>query len=641
MFPSRFKRLRFPSLLLLACFLAPAALADNEWTEVRSPNFSVITDAGEKRGREVAQRFEQMRYLFGTLVSKKAINLPAPLQIIGFRNSKGFRQFAPLWKGKPVRAAGLYVPGEDANFILLDLSAYNAIEAVYHEYAHLLLNGNYPEAQPWFDEGFAEYFSSIKISSKRAELGGPPEFAGQTLRESPFFHIEDLFRVAHDSKVYNEDGDHRSMFYAQSWLVMHYLIEKGKWPQAGVYFDLVQNKKVPIAEAMERAFGLTPKQFDQEIRKYFAGNTVKGLWIEIPQFETALYKAEKLKPLDLQAVLADVHLHSPDYQEKAIAEFQAVLNSEPDHAAAHRGLGYAYLRKGDLSSAGEHFRRAAQLESNDARVHYYSALLMNRRALNEGGKVEQPDTMMAHLKRAIQIDPDLADAYNLLAFLQLTHGSPNEALESIKTALRLSPRNDYYYSTLAQAYMRQRKWDEAEAVLKRLESSEDPQVASIARENLQRVAEYRENVHLVEWADLRKRNEQKEWGTTPSAERLAEEAARPIEKEAAPTAPDVRPVKFVKGRLVNVACAENGRAVLTVTAGSAATNVASLKRRGVPQTPASAPAGKTFKLVVANAKKVVLVGVEEFACDWRNQRVAINYRAGGELDGEVMSLELQ
>jgi hypothetical protein len=69
--------------------------------------------------------------------------------------------------------------------------------------------------------------------------------------------------------------------------------------------------------------------------------------------------------------------------------------------------------------------------------------------------------------------------------------------------------------------------------------------------------------------------------------------------------------------------------------------VASLKKRGAPAVPANAPAGKTFRLVAANAKQLVVVGAEEFSCNWRNQRVAINYRAGGELDGEVMSVELQ
>jgi hypothetical protein len=38
--------------------------------ELRSPHFSVVSDGGEKRGREVAVRFEQMRSIFGALMTK-------------------------------------------------------------------------------------------------------------------------------------------------------------------------------------------------------------------------------------------------------------------------------------------------------------------------------------------------------------------------------------------------------------------------------------------------------------------------------------------------------------------------------------------------------------------------------------------
>jgi hypothetical protein len=39
---------------------APSAFAgEPQWMEIRSPHFSVVADAGEKRGREVAMWFEQ------------------------------------------------------------------------------------------------------------------------------------------------------------------------------------------------------------------------------------------------------------------------------------------------------------------------------------------------------------------------------------------------------------------------------------------------------------------------------------------------------------------------------------------------------------------------------------------------------
>ena len=165
-----------PLLLIVLCAaaLAGRAAAADQWVEVRSPHFSVVTDAGERRGREVALRFEQMRAVFGTLILRNKVNIPVPLQIIAFKNSGGLRRFVPLWKGKPVELAGFYQPGEDRNFIAVDLSSNEGFRVVFHEYAHMLLNANYPPTQLWFDEGFAEYYSTIEIRNKEVEIGRPP-----------------------------------------------------------------------------------------------------------------------------------------------------------------------------------------------------------------------------------------------------------------------------------------------------------------------------------------------------------------------------------------------------------------------------------------------------------------------------------
>src|SRR5882724_5988681 len=98
-------RLRFVAVLLLFPALGFAA---EQWTEIKSPHFTVVTDAGEKRGREVALRFEQMRAVFGQLLVKAKVSLPIPMEVIAFRNSKELRQFAPLWHGKPIQLAGLF-----------------------------------------------------------------------------------------------------------------------------------------------------------------------------------------------------------------------------------------------------------------------------------------------------------------------------------------------------------------------------------------------------------------------------------------------------------------------------------------------------------------------------------------------------
>ena len=214
-------------LLVLILSAVPMAWASGpQWIEIQSPHFSVVTDAGEKRGRETAMRFEQMRAVFGALMTNANVNLPIPLQIVAFRNSKELGQFAPLWNGKPVQLAGLFQSGEDRSFIMLDLSTEKPWVVVFHEYAHQLMNGVLSaKVDPWFEEGFAEYFSSIEVDGKEARVGKIPEFVYQELQQDGMMKVADLFRVRKNSPTYNESGSHRTAFYAESDMVVHYLYD--------------------------------------------------------------------------------------------------------------------------------------------------------------------------------------------------------------------------------------------------------------------------------------------------------------------------------------------------------------------------------------------------------------------------------
>src|SRR5579862_10064983 len=120
-------RTRSIPVLLLVIFAAlfPAAFASNAepspWLEVHSTHYTVITDAGEKKGHEVALRFEQMRAVFGSLLMKDRLNEPVPLTILAFKNDKSYYQAAPLQQGQPISVPGFFVVGEDQNFIVLNL----------------------------------------------------------------------------------------------------------------------------------------------------------------------------------------------------------------------------------------------------------------------------------------------------------------------------------------------------------------------------------------------------------------------------------------------------------------------------------------------------------------------------------------
>lgn len=597
--------------ILAALNLTFPAHAESQWVEVRSPHFSVITDAGEKRGREVAVRFEQMRAVFGALFNQAKVNLPIPLQIVAFRNTKELRQFAPLWHGKPTEVAGLFQSGQDRSFIMLDMSVEDPWKVVFHEYAHQLLNGNVSApGDPWFEEGFAEFFSNIEVTNKEVRVGKPPVIAIQILRHNGMMRIADLFKVQHNSAVYNESGDHRTVFYAESNLVVHYLYETKLMQKRPLYFDLKINKNVSVEDAIQQAFGMSPAQFDNALRGYVTGEVFKYSAIPTPpDIATTGYTVTPLSQADSNAVLADVHLHSPDYLEKAIAEFQDILKDDPNNAAACRGLGYGYLRRHQYDDAGKYFQRAAQLNSQDPRVHYYSAMLLSR----EGSFMDRsrlPETIK-ELETAIALDPNFADPYSLLGFAQAYNGDPAKGVETMRKAVSLNPRNESYQYNLAQLYIMNRKFDQGIAILHALQKTQNPQLAMRVQQSLAQAERIQERAH--NGPIVLRPTPSKDVVNSPSTA----EGAGPIEPAPAPPK-NVVPIKSIQGTITAVDCSAAPSAAFTVVSGP-----------------------KTWKMTVADTNHMLLFGAEKFSCSWNKQKVFLNYRETADGQGNVVSMEVQ
>ncbi len=597
-------RLRAVSLTVFLCGVPFVFGGEPQWAEVRSPNFSVVTDAGEKRGREVAMRFEQMRAVFGALMTKAHVNLPVPLQIVAFRNTKEMRQISPLFNGKPVEFAGLFQGGADRSFIMLDMAVENPWTVVFHEYAHQLMNGNLQgEFDPWFQEGFAEYFSSIEVDSKEARIGKIPNDEYVILERVGMMKIADLFKVQQKSQTYNENGDHRTTFYAESGMLMHYIYDNQLLPKVAVYFDLEENQHVRIEDAIRQAFGMSAQQFDKALRNYVSSGHYKYYPIPTPaSIASNNYTFTPLSAAAGNAVLADIHLHSRDYQQRAVNEFQDILKSDPNNAAACRGLGYAYLQKQDFAQAAEYFKRASQLDSKDPKIHYYNALLIFRESGFGSGNLA---TVTEELESSISLDPNFADSYALLAFAQSTAGDPAKALGTMRKALAISPRNENYLFNLANLYLANRQPDQAIALLQSLQSTDDPSLASRAATMLAQAQQFKQNMLTSGGSAGRVVVVQ----TNPPKETLSSPVTAP-----APAGQ----VKFIQGTLTNVDCSTPPMAALTVVSGST-----------------------TWTMQVADRNHFVLIGADEFSCAWNKQKVALNFRETADREGNVVSLEIQ
>ena len=573
------------------------------WVEVRSPNFSVVTDSGEKDGREVALHFEQMRSVFGSLMTRAKVNLPVPLEIVAFRNAKEMREVSPLFNGKPTELAGLFQGADDRSFIILDMSVGNPWRVVFHEYGHRLLDGNIEfHMDPWFEEGFAEYFSSIEVDSREARVGKIPEETYQILNETGMMKVAELFRVQQNSKIYNESGDHRNQFYAESALVVHYLYDNQKISRLPVYFRAVEGRE-SVEAAIEAAFGMTAAQMDSALDGY--RRSARCRYYEIPtpaEITPARFKVNAVGALDAQATIADIHAHSYDYLQQAVGEFQRILEADPENEAALRGAGFACLRQHDYKRAAEYLRQAVRRDSRDARVHYYYGMLLSEQGRGDGAGAAE---IKRELETAITLDPELADAYSLLGFTEAFSGETKKGIANLKKAVEMSPRNEHYSYNLATAWLANGQIDEAIAILRKLTESDDEEVGTRARESLTQAARMADEMKAVR--ERHARRVEKNGGAS-----AADAAPSPSAAQSA------RAAHFVTGKLLAVDCSGLPQVVLTVGMGA-----------------------KSVKIHVRDIARTVEIGPSDFGCDWTGKQVAIHYLERSDGDGDLVSLAME
>lgn len=686
-------------LALLAAFALPSPAADQTpWLELHSAHFTVITDAGEKKGREVAFRFEQMRAVFANLLSRDRLNQPVPLTILALKSDDSYFRIAPLVhtadnpQGQPIDAPGFFLHGDDQDFIVLNVFEEESWRAVAHDFAHMLLNANYPPAQAWFDEGLAEYFASIRLDNKQIEIGGdpelrpsvkqdllgnqqeqhPPKSLTELLQAQTWLSIPDLFAMKHDTMTYNE-GTHHTLFYAESWMVMHYLLHENKLPQTGTYFGLVLNQHLPIEDAVQQAYGMSASKFEQAVKDYFHSQAAlltaldqarQGPATNAPANpanadqayqspspvgpDDSAIIAQPLPEPDARAIYAEVAVRIPERREfglhelqklataptptdmKAEAKSEAAARKSEDqdnpnallptnaigNALAHRILAWDHLERGEFEDALTELGQTAALNPRDMWTRYYLCVLKYRMAQARHTDIQGLPNMLIDLRTVLEWYPEMASAYDLLAMARNEGGTTAAAMQSERAAILLAPRDEMYAYHMALIYISDKKWDAAQAQLDRVKAGGDAQVAALARQQLDQLAsEKKYGIPGASGPPQAKLEPQKS-----PFDILDQDAAKRIaqEKSIQAEGDDLRPTKFFRGRLVDVDCSQSPAAILTIESGAAE---------------------KKFR--AADYKSLLLIGADSFRCDWHNVQVSANYKPGGATDGDLVSLEVR
>jgi thioredoxin-like negative regulator of GroEL len=549
-------------LLLLLLATAPASARDKaeNWLEVRSQHFTVVTNANEKTGRRIADQFERMRLIFNLRLPKLSNESESPIIVLAIKDEKDFRALEPqiyLAKGQ-LKLGGLFLRTPDKNYILMRLDAEgdHPYAVVYHEYTHFIL-GKAAEWLPlWLNEGLAEFYENTYIHEKDVDLGEPSQENLLWLSRNRLLPLATLFTVDASSPYYHDENK-GSIFYAESWALTHYLwikdyLEKTK--HLTDYGELLRKKVDPVTAATQALGDL--KQLQSKLEDYI--HQERFTYIKMStriDVDDSTFKVRALTETQADAVRADFLAYNERVAD-ARPLLDHVLQEDPQNVSAHETMGFLAFHAGRLEEARKWYGQAAKLDSQSYIAHYYFAAI----SMNADSDPAEDAQVESSLRAATKLNPSFAPAFErLAAFEGMRHKDLEEAYMMALTAVQLDPGNVGYRMTIANILMEMERATDAATVLRvALKLAKSPaetarienQLAQVERYATARKQATERNSHPTE--KLQARVEANDISTA-EGDAHSEHISEQIE-EALP----VGPHHFLVGTLQDVHCHEPG-----------------------------------------------------------------------------------
>jgi hypothetical protein len=435
---------------VVSCLAIGTHAADRPWTLVRSQNLTVVGQQSAKTLRGIAVGLEQFRAVLGSLIQNAQRPLPVPTVVYVFANHKELQPFLPMHDGRPAAIAGYFQHDGDINDIALALDGYDeSARIVFHEYTHLLVQNAARSVPVWLSEGLAEYYSTyaLEADGKRAHIGRPIVGHVGLLRER-FIPLAQLIAVDSSSDLYNE-GERRSIFYAEAWALTHYLMIQMPDGHAAINRYVTGIARGGTADGVFReAFGMAPGEFDKTLRAYVQrpvfGSTVfvfpQRVLVESPD------PGRSISAPEAAAWLGDLQRRA-GRREEASARIEAAAAAAPEAAMAQLALALLRVEQDRGGEASVAFDRAVALAPDDFLAHYAHGVSLLHHLSTDGSRVDPAGVARARaaLARAVNLRPSSSDAFAWLAYADmLGEDTLAEAHAAIARAIDLAPgRLDY------------------------------------------------------------------------------------------------------------------------------------------------------------------------------------------------------
>jgi tetratricopeptide (TPR) repeat protein len=474
------------------------ARVSKNWKRATAGDIEVVGPVPAAALRGSLDEIATFRDVFRALYPTLRVTWPTPTRVVVFPDLDALSRFGPRdSRGRPQQNLGGYFTAEpDLNLIALGGPAR---ELMYHEFAHYILLRNLHSLPGWLSEGLAEFYSTFEVDHKKGTvvIGRPPMERMRGIRSLPFLPLEKVVLGTGDemSRLWR-DPQGISMFYAESWGLVHYLMlgRQGSTPGAfGQFLQGIERGKA-VPQALQEAFGTDVAQLEKDLRRYLLQRvSYPAVSFELRTTVASDSSVQPMAEADARYVQGDLLVRA-GAASAAQEELAAALAIDPAHTGAkiafaraqlqlqHRSEGIASLKEvvdaSPASFAGAYYlasalstdwrhEEALQLYSralglNSESAHAWMGLSVAALAL---GRTSQANASMTHVMH-LHADPAW---YRVRAYAALGLGLDGTAASDARQYIDLvgwsSESATYTGFIAAIAYLRLHQPEEARQML--------------------------------------------------------------------------------------------------------------------------------------------------------------------------------
>jgi tetratricopeptide (TPR) repeat protein len=421
----------------IGCASAPLPrVAFDDWQTVEARGMRIIAQIRPEELDGLARELAGFDAAFSFLLGKR-LAPPDPTTIFLIRDRELARRFH---LGGGIEGYALSTFEGSFNCIEQQQAAVETRHVLFHEYTHLLLQSNRSAFVPrWYNEGVAEYFSTLVFRDGALVVGGVPvgRLAWVLQRRHPM-PLAVLFGGDSEATMRGEAvGD----FYATAWALTHYLMSSPKGRSELSRFERELARGAPLDEAREKVFGRSFDRLTEELAKHvaFLGRGVAAETVLDPR-KIEIRRPSLARPLrrgevaDALGSLALVSTREGEEDEQESAELarsllEIAVEEDPASARARAALARARALAKDPEGAEALLSGALRDAPGDAKVQLdsgHAALAGNR-----------TDDAEARFRRAISLDPRSPAAWFGLGRALARSDQPEPAREALEHARTL------------------------------------------------------------------------------------------------------------------------------------------------------------------------------------------------------------